>query len=134
MRNLVETHDRGRGVDRIHDVVERDRERVDVLAIERGDEAAIEPVDDRSRQALAGVFRLLDDVRRGHVGRVARQHLFEGTRALPDLLGELHEIFEELLVARNQAEAHVTSTNDASYLGGPRVKNRLWPGCHRARS
>ena len=40
----VQPDQRGRRVDRIHDVVERPGERVDVFAVERRDERAVEPL------------------------------------------------------------------------------------------
>ena len=39
--DVIEPDDRRRRVDRVHHVVERARQRVDVLAIERGDERAV---------------------------------------------------------------------------------------------
>ena len=54
----VEPDDGRRRVDGVHDVVERPGQRVDVLAVERRDERAVEPLDDVVGQDVALVFDL----------------------------------------------------------------------------
>ena len=56
----VEPDQRRRRVDRVHHVVERARQGVDVLAIERRDERAVEPLDDLVGQEVALVLDFLD--------------------------------------------------------------------------
>jgi hypothetical protein len=52
--------DRRRRVDGIHDIVERGREGVDVLAINRCDESLVQPLDDLVGQAVALLLDLAD--------------------------------------------------------------------------
>ena len=61
--DVVEPDDRRRRVDRVHHVVERSRQRVDVFAIERRHERAVEALDDLVGQEVALVLDLLDLVR-----------------------------------------------------------------------
>src|SRR5205809_6488512 len=84
---------------------------MDVFAIQRRDKRAIQPIDDRPGQAVTGVLRLLDEVGLGHVRRVGREDLLERSRALAGVFPELHEVLEELFVAWNETEAHVTSAH-----------------------
>ena len=56
----VEPDERRRRVDRVHHVVERPRQRVDVLAVERRDERPVQALDDLVRQEVALVLDLLD--------------------------------------------------------------------------
>jgi hypothetical protein len=54
------TADSAPRVDRVHHVVERAGERVDVLAVERRDERAVQPLDDLVREEVALVLDFLD--------------------------------------------------------------------------
>ena len=56
----VQSDERRRRVDRVHDVVERPGECVDVLAVDRRDEGAVQALDDLVRQEVALVLDLLD--------------------------------------------------------------------------
>jgi len=83
---------------------------VDVLAIERRDERAIQTVDDAARLAVADVLEVFDRLRLAHVWRIGGEHLLERARAQLDLLGETHEIIEELFLTGDETESdHVTS-------------------------
>ena len=83
--DVVEPDDRGRRVDGIHHVVERPRQRVDVLAIERGDEGAVQALDDLVGQEVALVLDFLDLVRLVPDRLVGREHRLEQSRADADL-------------------------------------------------
>jgi hypothetical protein len=87
LRDLVEPHDGRRRIDCVHHVVERDRERVNVFTIERGDEGAVEAIDDRARASIADVLDVLDLAGLGHVWRGGGQHLLERARAAANLFG-----------------------------------------------
>ena len=104
--DLVEPDDGGRGVDRVHDVVEDARERVDVFAIERRDERAMQALDDLVGDEVALVLDFLDLVGLVPDRPLGREHLLEERRALLNLLGERDEIVEEPLFARNESECH----------------------------
>ena len=60
VRDFVQADDGGRRVDRIHHVVERAGERVNVFPVQRRDEGAVEPIDDATRAAVACVLDFLD--------------------------------------------------------------------------
>ena len=79
---------------------------MDVLAIERRDEGAVQALDDLVGQEVALVLDFLDLVGLVPDRLLGREHLFEQRRARPDLLGQRHEIVEEPLFARNQSERH----------------------------
>ena len=111
----VETHYGRRGVDRVHDVVERNRQGMNVFAVQRGDERPVQTVDDRPGPAVAGMLDVLDDIRLGHVRRIARDHLLQRTGADADLLGKANEVVEEVFFAGKQTETgHVTSIIEGS--------------------
>ena len=105
----VEADQRRRRVDRVHHVVERPRQRVDVLAIERRDERAVEALDDLVRQEVALVLDFLDLVGLVPDRALRREHLLEQPGAALQLVGERLEIGVELLFARNQSERHAGS-------------------------
>ena len=103
----IEPHQRRRRVDRVHHIVERARQRVNVLAVERRDEGAVEALDDLVRQEVALVLDLLDLV--GLVpDRAVRREASPRAAAPPcfSSVGERLEIGIELLFARNQSERH----------------------------
>ncbi len=102
----IQADERRRRVDRIHDVVERARELVNVLAVERRDERAIQPLDDVVRQRIALVLDVLDVVGVRPDGPLGRDHRFEQPRPVLQLDRERLEIGEELFFARYQAEGH----------------------------
>ena len=77
----VQPDERGRRVDRVHHVVERSRERVDVLAIDRGDECPVQPLDDFVGEEVALVLDFLDLVGLVPDRMVGRPHLLEQPRA-----------------------------------------------------
>jgi hypothetical protein len=83
---------------------------VDIFAVERGDERAVEPIDDRPCPLVAAVLDVLDGLSPGRVWRIARQHLLEHSGADADLLGQSDEVGVELFFFWNQAETnHGTS-------------------------
>ena len=66
-------------------------------------------------RAVARVLDVLDDIRLGHVRRIARDHLLQGTGADADLLGKANEVAEEVFFAGKQTETgHVTSIIEGS--------------------
>ena len=54
--DLVETRQRGRVIDGVHDVVERTGERVQILAVERRDERPVKPLNRVMRQRIAAML------------------------------------------------------------------------------
>jgi hypothetical protein len=101
----VEPDDRGDVIDRVHDVVERRGQRVQIFPIERRDKRPVQPLDRVVRERVAAMLGVLDFVRDRPVRRIGRQHLLEQPGGRPDLVRHLVELIEELLVARNKAEA-----------------------------
>ena len=104
MRDLVEPRHGRRRVDGVHHVVERDGQRVDVLAVERRDERAVQPVDDGARPAVAAVLDVLDGSALAMSGGSLGSICLSSSRAAADLLGEADEVVEEVLLARDQTE------------------------------
>src|SRR4051794_14904499 len=82
----------------IHDVVERRGERVDVLAVDRGDEHLVEAADDVVRDPVA-LLLADEDVagERGILG-VAAQHLVEQIGGTQDVARRFLEQVEELAI------------------------------------
>ena len=76
----VEADQRRRRVDRVHHVVERAGQRVDVFAVERRDERAVQPLDDLVRQEVALVLDFLDLVGLVPDRALGREHLLEQPR------------------------------------------------------
>ena len=60
--NAVEPHERGRVIDRVHHGVERRRQRVEILAVERRHERAVQALNRVVRQRVAAVLGVLDQV------------------------------------------------------------------------
>src|SRR5437762_10008345 len=58
--DAISPDDAGRGIDGIHHVVERGRQGMDVLAVDRSDEGAVEPLKDLMRDRVAALFDALD--------------------------------------------------------------------------
>src|SRR4051794_14454425 len=82
-------------------VVERRRERVDVLAVDRRDEELVEAADDVVRDPVALLLADQDVAREGGVLGVAAQHLIEQIRGAEDVARGLLEQVEELAVSRH---------------------------------
>jgi len=61
--DVVEADDRGGRVDRVHHVVQRSGQLEDILAVERRDKGAVQPLDDLVGQEVAFVLDFLDFVR-----------------------------------------------------------------------
>src|SRR3954451_1341309 len=92
----------GGPVEQIDDVVETRGEHVDVLAIDRRDEALVDALIDGAREDVCLVLDVLD---RPHmIGDVLRiiEQLRQHPRRLSQVRGELVEEVKELLVVRNQ--------------------------------
>src|SRR5438093_2812373 len=85
--DVVQADDRRRRVDRVHDVVERARERVDVLAVERRDERAVQALNDLVGQEVALVLDLLDFLRLVPDRTRRLEHVKQQPRSVPDLFG-----------------------------------------------
>ena len=127
-RDAVAADHRGRGVDGVHHVVERLGQRVDVLAVDRGDEGAVQPLDDLVGQRVAGLLDLLDLDAHLPRRRVGGQHLLEQRGARDDAVGQGDEIGVELLFLGDQAKrGHGHSSVRA------RVPGRAPGVCHRFR-
>ena len=107
LRDLVEPHDRRRRVDRIHHVVERDGERVDVLTIERRDERAVQTIDDAARLSVADVLDVLDRIRLAPC-RAGRSTASASSVRAPSWIcwDKRDELVEELLLSGNETEGH----------------------------
>ena len=94
---------RGRFVDRIHHVVERAGQRVDVFAIERGHERAVQALDDLVGQVVALVLDLLDLVCFVPDRRSGAQHLLEQRAPRLISLGHRHEIVVKTVLRAESA-------------------------------
>ena len=100
--DVVEPDDRRRGIDRVHDIVERTRQRVDVFAVQRRNERAVQTLDDLVGEEVALMLDFLDFV--GLVGerRVDGEHRLEQTGAafaVAAALALLNAIVPPLLAA-----------------------------------
>ena len=81
-------------------------ERVDVFAVDRRDERAVEALDDLVREEVALVLDFLDLVGLVPDRVVGRDHLFEQAGALLQLVGHGQEVGVELFFSGNQTEGH----------------------------
>ena len=106
---MIQPNDCRRGVDRVHDVVERARQRVNVLAIERGDEGTVEALDNLVRQEITFVFDFLDFIGLVPDGLFRRQHLFQDRRAVTYFFRERHKIVVKPFFLRQKFERHYLS-------------------------
>ena len=97
---------RCRRVDRVHHIVERSGQGVNVLAVGRGHEGAIEALDDGVCEGVAPMLDFLDFIGLVPHRMVGREHLLEQLGAGADLIGERLKIVEKPLFARNQAKTH----------------------------
>src|SRR5581483_5701614 len=104
---MVERNQRRRIVDRIHDVVQRSREQMDVLAVDRCDERLVEALDDVVREEVALVLDFLHLVRAIRQWRVDREHLIEQPRTRANLVRESDEIGEESFLTGDETESHL---------------------------
>ena len=75
--DLIQADDRRARVDRVHHVVERSGEAMDVFPVERRHERTVQALDDFMRQEVALVLDLLDLVRLVPERLFRREHLFE---------------------------------------------------------
>ena len=103
----VVDHERlGHGLDAVDDVVEPDRQLVDVLAVEGRDEGILEPLVDLAVDPVAGLLEPLDldDVLVDVL--VGRHHLVEARRRRMQVLAVRDEQLEEAHVLGEQAERH----------------------------
>ncbi len=111
-----------RRVDRIHDVVQRPRQTEDVLAIERGDEGAVQALDDLVGQVSHWCSTSLISSALSQIGLSGASIASSSAGAAPDLLRHRHEIVVEPLFARNQSERHTTSKLRRAILAdGPQI-------------
>ena len=108
--DLIEPDDRRRRVDRVHHVVERPGQRVDVLAVERRDEGAVQALDDLVGQVVALVLDLLDLVRLVPDRRSGASISSSSPAPCRICSAMRHEIVVEPLFARDQSERHSTSS------------------------
>jgi len=92
----------GAGVDRVHDVVERPGEGMNVLAVERRDERAVQPLDNVVRQEVALVLDFLDLVSLVPHGPIRREHGLEQLRAFLQLVGKRLKVVVKPRLARDQ--------------------------------
>ena len=94
-------------LDRVENVVERGREGVNVLAVDRCDERRVEPTDDRVCDLVALMLALLDPLGlRLHVLVILDEVLQQFGRR-HEVLGRLLEQVEELSRALGDPELHV---------------------------
>src|SRR4051794_38933107 len=100
--DLVEAEVVGDLLGVVDDIVERGRERVDVLAVDRRDEHLVEAADDVVRDPVALLLADQDVARHAGVLRVAAQHLVEQVGRAHDVAGGLLEEVEELTVSRHE--------------------------------
>ncbi len=92
-------------VDRVHHVVERRRQRVEVLAVERRDERPVQALNGVMGQRVALMLGVTNDLGSAPIGRLALEHLLELTRRPLNLLGRRSVQFEERFFAWDEAEA-----------------------------
>jgi hypothetical protein len=92
-------------VDVVDHVVERAQEREDVLAVDRRDEGAVQPLERVVHDLIAAVLDVLDRRRLLGERAVGREHLLEQGGALAQLVRDRGEVLEELLLARDQSKA-----------------------------
>jgi DNA-binding response OmpR family regulator len=93
-----------RRVDRVHRVVHRPREGVDVLAVDGRDERAVEPLDDFVGQEVAAAFEVLDLIGLRRVRRFGGDQVPEDAGRLADVFSHGREVLVELLLPRDQPE------------------------------
>ena len=79
---------------------------MDVFTVERGDEGAVQPLDDFMREKIALVFDLLDLVGLVPDRPLGREHRVEQPGAVANLLRERREVVVELFFPRYQSERH----------------------------
>ena len=89
-------------IDGVHDRVERGREGVEVFAVERRDERAVQTLNRVVRQRVAAVLGVADGVDLGDVRRIGGQQLLEEQRGGLDFGRHLAVEVEELLVFGNR--------------------------------
>ena len=82
---------------------------MNIFAIERGDERAVQPLNDGVREEVALVLDFLDFVGLVPDGLVGGEHRLEEPRPALQLVGERLEVGVELFFAGNQAEGQSRS-------------------------
>ena len=120
-----------RAVHQVHDVVEPRREPVDVLAVERRDEALVDPVHDLVRDHVGLVLEDLD-LRREHLEPVRLVEQFVEHLRRPDHdRRERVEHVEEAFVFWNEPHGRVASGAGAAPSVGERKVTALVHGCRK---
>src|SRR5439155_13271034 len=101
-----------RSVQQVDHVVQAGGEVMNVLTIDRRDEALVDPLVDGRRQQIGFVLHVFDrsDMRL-HALRITQQ-VVQHPRGRRKMLGELIEEVEELLVAWDQPTEHVAPDGD----------------------
>jgi hypothetical protein len=103
---LTRTSELRHGLDVVDDVVQLLGQRVDVLAVEGGDEARVEPPEDRVGELVALPLALVDrGVLRLDVLILVEQ-VTQPAGTVGQVLGGLVEQWKETLVGGNEAKAH----------------------------
>ena len=100
---LIQPDQRRGRVDGLHHIVQGSGELEDVLPIERGDEGAVESLDDPVGHRVARVLDRLDLVGLVPQRLVRREHLLEQGRAAADLRAERDEVLEEPFFLRQES-------------------------------
>ena len=101
LNHLIEHKPVGDRFRDVKDIVQRARQIVDVLAVDRGDECLIEPQDDVMRDAVSDVLDLLDTL--GLLDRrlVMLHHVLQEAAAFDHVVSGALEQFEERFFSRN---------------------------------
>ena len=102
--DLEEDQPADRAVDEVDDVVEADRELVDVLPVDRRDEGPVDAAQDLVRDLVALVLEALDLVGHGRDRGLAFEETGVDLGRFVDAYGELGEPLEVLLVSRQDVQ------------------------------
>ena len=92
-------------VDRVHHVVEGRGKGVEILAIERRDERAMQALDGVVRERVAPMLGVPDAFDLAFIRWCGGQHLLQECGRRADFVGDLPEQIKELLIAGQQAES-----------------------------
>src|SRR5215471_524704 len=104
LRDPEETHAANRAIDQVDDVVQAHGELVDVLAVDRSDEGAVDAAEDLVGHLVALVLEALDLVRDRSDRALAAKEDVEDARTLVDAPRHVREALEVPLVARKEIE------------------------------
>ena len=118
-------------VDQVDDVVQPNRQPVDVVAIDRRHEGAVDPAEDVVGDLVALVLERLDAFGDAGKGLLAHEEPIEDEGALLDVFGQGREALEVLVVLRQKAEHGPPSEAAPSYR---RTSGRLYAASSRATS